>query len=447
MAKGCGWAILGGLIFFLFPGTGWAGAIYFPYLGARASGMGGSFVARADDVSTVFHNPAGMLLLEANEVGASFHLNFADFQYTRVDGPVTFDPVSLESSLNPQPYLGFVTSRPDEGYAIGIGISAAFGGLPDYPDDGPQRYLLDYFRLMIVHNTVASAYRITDGLTLGGGVSLIYGKLQQRKSIDARDLLGVPELITPGVDDPSNEIITTLDGSDWAFGVDLGLLYEPLPWLRIGAHYNHSAKLKFSGTIVGDVSEIELFRLLLGDEFDAQMETEFDLPKIARVGFAIVPEGPLSFSADLFWQNWSVVKENRVQIKGLPGLDEIVVLRDWQDSWVLSTGLEYQLSGGHALRAGFFFDQGAIPTSTVSVDDPDSDKIGITGGVTFRASKSLLVDLSADYRKFADIEVTDSAYNTLDPNIVGGNTNGTYRSSIMSFALGVRYRFKSGAGF
>ena len=127
-------------------------------------------------------------------------------------------------------------------------------------------------------------------------------------------------------------------------------------------------------------------------------------------------------------------------------MGEIVLPRNWEDSWSFAVGAEYELGHGNAIRAGFFHDQGAIPTSTVLVDDPDADKNAITGGGTIRVAKGLLLDLSAEYRKYSDITVTDSVYDFAthpDPNYIGGTNNGFYQSSIFSFSTGVRYRLPS----
>lgn len=427
------------------------GGIYFPYLGARAAGMGGAFVARADDASTLFHNPAGMLILKESELSANIHLNIPDFEYTRKDGGVVFPSVGLETALNPQPFFGYVARRPDQRYAVGLGVYAAWGGLPDYPDDGPQRYHLDYLHLVIVHNTLAGAFQVADGLYLGAGASLIYASLGQRKSIDARDLLGLDERVTPGVDDPDNEIIATVTTKDWTFGGHFGVLYQPAPTFRIGASYTLPTTIGFHGTIQSDVSRVVLLSALIGEEINAEADVKQELPQVFRAGIAFAPVKSLSVAADWTWQDWSVSTANVVNIADQPLLEVIVgaieIPRQWEDSMTFSFGLEYKLGHGHAVRAGYFFDQGAIPTSTVTVDDPDSDKSSFSAGATVRMSEQVLLDLAAEYRKYDDIEVTDSVYDFQThpfPNYIGASTDGTYKSSILGFSAGIRYRFKSG---
>jgi long-chain fatty acid transport protein len=436
----------------LQPTRSLGGGIYFPYLGARASGMASAFVARADDASALFHNPAGMLLLKDDEVTANMHLNFPHFDFTRQDGGVTFDKVSLEKAFNPQPYFAYVASRPEQHYAGGLAVYAAWGGLPDYPDRGPQRYQIDYLHLIIVHTTLAGAYELAHGLYVGAGASLIYAKLGQRKSIDARDLLSLDELVIPGMDDPRNEIIATIDTKDWTFGGHVGVLYQPSEWVRFGAAYTLPTTIHFEGTIKSDVSRVQLLSALIGNNIDATTKVDQALPQIVRAGVAIAPDKPLSVSADWTWQGWSAVEENRVEINDQPLLQAlvgtIVIPRHWQDSSAFAVGVEYKLGGGHALRAGYLFDQGAIPSSTLLVDDPDADKHAFTVGGTVKLKKNLWLDLSAEYRKYADVKVNDSVYDFQthpNPDYIGGNTDGLYQSSILNLSVGVRYRFRSEA--
>jgi long-chain fatty acid transport protein len=444
-----GWAL--GLAAMLLAAPGRSGGIYFPYLGARASGMGTAFVGRADDASALFHNPAGMLLIKDDEVSANLHLNFPDFEYTRRDGDVVFDTVRNEKAFNPQPYVAYVSSRPAQRYSAGTAVYAAWGGLPDYPERGPQRYHLDYLHLIIVHGTVAGAYRLAPGLFVGAGASLIYGSLGQRKSIDARDLLGLDERVLPGADDPENEIVATVSTTDWGFGAHFGLLYQPSPWLRLGAAYTLPTTLQFSGTIQSDVSRVHLLSLLIGDKIDAKAKIDQPLPQVLRLGLAIAPDKPLSLAADWTWQGWSVAETNTVNIADQPLLEalvgDIVVPRFWMDSWSLAAGIEYKIRGGHAVRGGFYFDKGAIPSSTVLVDDPDADKRAFSAGGTIQVRPNLWIDVSGEYRKYDDVDVRDSVYDFRrqpEPNYVGASSDGLYRSAILNLSVGLRYRFRSG---
>ena len=48
----------------LFSSSAWAGGMFLPFRGARATGRGGAFTAGVDDASALYYNPAGMSDIE-----------------------------------------------------------------------------------------------------------------------------------------------------------------------------------------------------------------------------------------------------------------------------------------------------------------------------------------------------------------------------------------------
>ena len=129
--------------------------------------MGANFVALADDPSTVFHNPAGLLLVPDKTFLASLHVLIPSVSYTREDGPVTFEPAKLRDPISPLPVLAFSRRDPDRRYATGAAIYPAWGAVLRYPQDGAQRYQVQHQYFYNVHGSVAGAYRLTDSLSVG----------------------------------------------------------------------------------------------------------------------------------------------------------------------------------------------------------------------------------------------------------------------------------------
>ena len=63
--------------------------------GAKATAMAGAFVGRADDVTAIFYNPAGIAFLEGTWVGFGFH-------------PVTSDSTSTLHGISTDTTTGWL---------------------------------------------------------------------------------------------------------------------------------------------------------------------------------------------------------------------------------------------------------------------------------------------------------------------------------------------------
>ena len=122
----------------------------------------------------------------------------------------------------------------------------------------------------------------------------------------------------------------------------------------------------------------------------------------------------------------------------MPGVPEIRLIRNWEDAWTAGLGIEWSTPSGRQYRGGYFYDQSAVPTSTILVDGPDANKHSLAVGATFPMRPGLALDVAAEYWRFSPVHTTDSVYDTPDPLVIGVNSDGTYRTSLfLRFAPGV----------
>lgn len=80
MKKSCLFFILSAFSFFAFAQEGVHTSIHHHFQAPRALGMGGAFVAVADDYSALFYNPAGMARMEESQVNLSMDGTFSGAQ-------------------------------------------------------------------------------------------------------------------------------------------------------------------------------------------------------------------------------------------------------------------------------------------------------------------------------------------------------------------------------
>ena len=170
--------------------------------GARAGGMSQAFVAVADDVFTIYYNPAGLGLLERPTLGASYTLLSVGIK----------DGSSLSTS-----FVGYAQPLREGKYgtlAAGWGSFALNSSL--YRDDS---FYFSYGKLLLSDVGWGELY---------GGLSLKYLRSSFGGFTEASNGVGFAGLIGSGLSDP----LLSGSHSKGAGDSDAGLLY------RMGKHYS-----------------------------------------------------------------------------------------------------------------------------------------------------------------------------------------------------------------
>jgi long-subunit fatty acid transport protein len=118
---------------------------------------------------------------------------------------------------------------------------------------------------------------------------------------------------------------------------------------------------------------------------------------------------------------------------------ELKLVRNFRDSWSLRAGAEVRPLKWLRLRAGYYFEPGAVAEQSISVAANDVQKHGLTVGAGVDVWK-LRISAGYSHAFFATHVVTDSTQRSLNPlqpdagTIVG---NGRYQFAYDVFSLGV----------
>ena len=147
-------------------------------------------VALANDASTAFNNPAGMTRLDRSQlqvglVGLDIHSEFSgQTTFPDLDGSVetagngknigSFTPVANTS------YVHVVS--PD--LRLGVTVGSYFGLALDYGDSWQGRYYVQKAELLTMGITPAVGYKVNDWFSVGGGATILYGKLKQDMAVN-----------------------------------------------------------------------------------------------------------------------------------------------------------------------------------------------------------------------------------------------------------------------
>lgn len=272
----------------------WASGIETNGVGARATAMGGSYRAIANDWSAMYWNPAGLAFTPGWNAGVfgAVVMPRATFKagsshYYNLYGGEEFKPFSVaypsERSNEPQTFVlpGFGVSYNTGTWAFGLSVFVPMGwgakwdvlhtqrssnDTPPYEGYNTAYPEIEYesdIRIIDIHPTVA--YKINNQLSLGVGASLIVGNIAIRQPAFLqnpylyertlyRTLQSISEpsaiqTLSEMRKPPFDHLITQaqMNSSGTTVGANIGVLFKPSPDWSFGASIQYYGDLDPSG--------------------------------------------------------------------------------------------------------------------------------------------------------------------------------------------------------
>ena len=266
---------------------------------ARAVGLGGAFVAIADDATAGMANPAGLTILTKPEISVHYKLN--RFSHEEQAGVVEQPNLrrTFHNDVGSQSYLSLVYPYGKFSFSAYrqelINFESSFNA-PGFGDVFRERDL-DPAQFEFGNQTasdiqvnnwgMALAYEPLPGLSVG--LSSIISTLEFRFS---------EELFQEGpVLEGKREkaFSVTSESRDTRYSMNLGIKYEPESWLSVGAVYRSGPRFRIANTIEDfDVDQTGKITIL-----QAQQDVVFKVPDVYGVGAAFRPLDNLTLSLDV----------------------------------------------------------------------------------------------------------------------------------------------------
>ena len=106
-------------------------------------------------------------------------------------------------------------------------------------------------------------------------------------------------------------------------------------------------------------------------------------------------------SATARWSKWSnfdtLSIENSNPTFSLIGKSAIAVENHWDDTWFFSLGADYRLNDQWTVRGGVAYDQGPVENQYRMAVIPDTDRVWVSGGASYKFNKNMTFDFGATY--------------------------------------------------
>ena len=317
---------------------------------ARGNALGAALIARADDPSAIFYNPAGITQLPGLQIaGGGTLVHPRNHVTTEFLG--TREESELKSNWFFPPY-GYLTYQKTDCLWFGVGLFPRFGLGTEFDDDWPGRYNSYNAFLKSLEINPNIAYRITDRFSVAAGLSImrIDVKLQQKI--------------------PLIDVDSTLKCHSYGWGFNLALRYAPCDWMAVGLSYRSKVKHNLNGH--ADFIKADFLRKLFPN---GSFQADLMLPDEYSLGIVFKPLDRVSIEFDAILTRWRSFDHVTINFDdGILGLDEITKNKNWHDIWRYQIGLEYALTRMLDIRFGYVYDNTPIPKGTVDYLVPLNDR-------------------------------------------------------------------------
>ena len=345
---------------------------------ARASGVGGAYVAQVDDASAVFFNPGAMALLSKKKgvsAGAATS-SFRPFHFQgRAPGAGAGTTGEQSTAMDVAPSL-FFTAPGGSRVVLGGGAFSSIRMRSEWeaPEGFAGRHLSTASSVEAYDVTTAAGLQLTP--SLGIGASAVYRTASL--SLDRR----LASTVGGAARDIAAQSIET--DTESTLGWSAGLLLRPSPRFSFGLSYRSPIRIDLQGVgtltqiATGDEQLDALVRASLPFDQNLAIATRLDTPAQITAGVAIALGEPLLFEVDVQRTRWEQ-QALAIAFPNDPGLDTAYPL-DFEETNAYRAGLRFQFPTGPVFRAGYAMEKSPQPDATLTPFVALLDRNTVTAG-------------------------------------------------------------------
>ena len=356
-------------------------------------GAGGAAIA--EDASTAYYNPAGLVRLTTPQIvvsatGIRSKANFSGKSTWSVPG--TSLSSTLEGSADgggPALIPAFHLAAPiNDRIVLGFSLTAPFGLATDYSNDSVVRREATESSVKAMDLSPSIGIKVTDQLSIGLGIDY------QNLDATLNSVALIPVSVSPA---PTYvEANSQNQASDWAFGWRAGALYQFTSGTRVGLNYVSKVKHHLTGN-----STLAMPGLTVGSD---NATADITLPATTSLSIVHDLNPCWTLLGNVSYNQWSVIKyitlnniasvmPDLINKKLIPTKGSVTLPENFRDTWRVAIGTNYKLNDHWLLRAGLGYDQTPVANEDRGVRLPDGDRIAVSLGTHYQPTKAIGLDV------------------------------------------------------
>jgi long-subunit fatty acid transport protein len=367
-----------------------AGGFGIPEIGVRRTSMG-AVIGRPDDLSALYHNPAGLVLADEWQVYVSAGVSLLDTEFelqpwdrsdeflgTTAEANGYYAPIKPSRAMGVIPMLAAGGRVRDKLYAGGaLFVGNATGAAFD--EDAVTHYHLIDGYVVAPQFVLGAAYQVRDDLAVAATAGVINLRVHGRRYvfpiIDGNDISSLagtkPELI--------------LDGSAWAPTWSLAAFGKPHPRVTWGATLIGRVNATLEGPIKITYSDDASTP---GDMLVGTQKTEQLLPWTLQGGANVDVTPNIEIGGEFRYWLYRQYKRQHTDVVGIFLVRELNTEKNYTDSWEATGGVRvHDYVPALDLMAGFQYDKSPAPAKTVTLDQPSFSHYGLHTGARYSVGR------------------------------------------------------------
>jgi len=388
-----------------------------------SSGLGNAFAgasASAEDASTVFFNPAGMMYIQGTQLVGAINLikpnvEFADQGSVKATGfPAKGGSGSNAGDLAFIPNFYYTRDLTD-GVKFGLSVNAPFGLKTEYDKDWIGRFQAIKSQVNTLNINPAIAFKVNDQLSLGFGVSAMWAQAELTRAVNQ-------------VVKPESEV--KIKGDNWGFGFNMGALYQVSTDTRFGIAYRSKVEQHLDGQAT--------FGPALAATNNTGVNADLTLPENISVSAFSQLNDKWDLMGDVTWTRWSQFKELRVRFNN--GSADAITPENWSNTMRYSIGASYHYSDTVKLRAGLAYDEEAISDLYRTARIPGNDRKWLSLGAGWQVTPSSKLDVAYAHLFINNAKIYDNQ-NIPASNFFNGKLVGEYSGNVNILSMQYTHNF------
>ncbi|MEO6883102.1 MAG: outer membrane protein transport protein [Bacteroidia bacterium] len=391
-----------------------AGGFQVNLQGQKQIGMGHTGTGLLLDGACILFNPGALCFMDTNAVNVSGNFIFPRTEYL-APSPDTYNVGTTPGVDTPFNLYANFKFKKTAKWNVGLGVYTPFGSRVEYPSNWKGEFLLQNIDLKTIFIQPTFSYQLTPQLGIGLGAVIGIGSFQLQRAIPVQN--------TNGTYGEAN-----LKGSANGYGFNAGIYYKPTEKFSVGLDFRSDVPVNITNGTANFTVPASLSSYFPTTTFTSKIVMPFE----ASIGFGYVVNPKLKLAFDVNYVGWNSYDTLAFTFKTTTAqLQNIHSPRDYKNAFIFRVGAQYQLSEKIILRAGVYYDLSPVPNGYLTPETPDANKIGLSAGMTWKASKKINVDLSFLY---------DDVATRTDTNIET-QFSGTYKTKAIIPGIGVEYVF------
>lgn len=397
--------------------TGTAAASGFQLFEQNAVNMGdfgAGGAAIAEDASTAYYNPAGLIRIPDQQLVASGDVVLSGLKFNGTSTwsqmvPPQFSrffPSYTETANGVQggrnvfiPAFHYAAPMSDR-LVIAISAASPFGLATDYSQTSALRYAATESELKVIDLSPSFGFAVTKCFSVGAGFDA------DRMDVTLNSVGGIP---IAGSAPTTFDTLSKNSDSAWGYGWHAGALYQFSPATRIGLAYRSrvffdldDGRSRFIGPLAGEaISGQPVASTLISNDLSSRvtLPPTTTLSAYHDINCHWAVDGTVNYTQWDIYNNNLVLENVQAVALALPSmaitptLINPVIPQNFHNTWRFALGGIYTPVQCFSLRAGVGYDQTPTNNTDRDIRLPDGNRFAVALGAHYQIIKPIGIDV------------------------------------------------------